>query len=172
MSAYMVDKSHIDAMVDLALSGPSGVAVRPGSWSSPLSYYMAPITGHESRAELAELRMEIRLEDAGRLGQMLATENLRSIHARYPDTIDNDENVPGPCEPYWQSYAFKSHSRRPSAVEALKLLDCYEYQSCESAEWHTSEAKQFCDTLRDHLISRLPGYDEAPWEWTAEKVRA
>jgi hypothetical protein len=166
MSAY------IDAMVDLALEGPSGVAVAPGSWSRPFTYYMAPLTGAQTLAELRELRMEIHREDADRLGRLLVAENLRSIHARYPDTIGSDDNVPGPIDPYWNDYWYQGRSRRPSAVEGLKLLDCYEYQACESAEWHTSEARQFCEALRSRLIAHVPGYSEAPWEWTAEKARA
>ena len=57
-----------------------------------------------------------------------------------------------------------ARTRMPSPVAVLKAISCYEYQSCEHPGWHTSEARQFCSVLRDHMISMLPGYDDAQWE--------
>ena len=57
-------------------------------------------------------------------------------------------------------------------VEALKALDCYEYQSCEHPEWETSEAFEFCRAMRNLLIGCLPGYDAAQWEWDDAPVAA
>jgi len=59
-------------------------------------------------------------------------------------------------------------SRRPrhttwSAVELIKALHCYEYQSCEHPGWRTSQAHSFCRALERRLIGELPGYDDAPW---------
>lgn len=91
MSAFMVDKVHVDLLVKVAIEGPRGVPVSPD-------------------------------------------------HAWH--------------RPSWP------------AVRWSEL----EYQSCEHPGWRESEAARFCDALRSHLIARLPGMDEAPWEWTAEKV--
>src|SRR4029079_13532152 len=34
--------------------------------------------------------------------------------------------------------------------------------------WATSEAHAFCQALRIKLIQCLPGYSDAPWEWTEQ----
>jgi hypothetical protein len=70
-------------------------------------------------------------------------------------------------------YRYGSHEQIPfyrhtfrlprPAVAVLKLIDCYEYQSCERPDWHESEAYAYCDALRRRLIAQLPGYDAAPW---------
>jgi hypothetical protein len=58
----------------------------------------------------------------------------------------------------------------PSPAAVFKALDCYEYQSCEHAEWEDSEAKSFCDALRKRAGTKVPGYEEAPWEVTQGNV--
>ena len=137
MSAYVVNKSHINALV---LSGLG------------LVWY------HEGK------RHELTLRSADRVGQMLLDECVKSVSYRYPD--DEITELPGPTDAEWLvPFKFNPVVRRPTPVQALKLLDCYEYQSCEHPGWQTSEAKAFCDVLRRNLIHRLPGYDEAPWEW-------
>ena len=37
-------------------------------------------------------------------------------------------------------------------------IDGYSYQSCEHAEWPSSEAYQFCRALRFKMIRNLAGY--------------
>jgi hypothetical protein len=59
----------------------------------------------------------------------------------------------------------------PDAIQALKLIACYEYQSCEHPEWPKSDAKDFCDSLTRALVRVVPGYDAAPWEWNEQEVR-
>lgn len=51
-----------------------------------------------------------------------------------------------------------------SVVGALKALACYEYQSCESDDWESTEAFAFCEALRHTLIWALPNIDDAAWE--------
>jgi hypothetical protein len=54
----------------------------------------------------------------------------------------------------------------------LNALHAYTYQSCEHNGWETSQAKAFCDALRDRLISTLPGYNDGPWTITRLSVPA
>jgi len=136
MSAFMVGKAHIDALVNLAQKHHS-------YWSSD---------------------MRGLVQDGDKLGQMLVAENVASVRYRYPK--DKPEQLPGSTdhlEPYRHS---PFRSRLPSEVEGLKLICCYRYQSCEHPAWEASTAKRFCETLRETLIHALPGYDEAPWEWS------
>lgn len=141
MSAFMVSKSHIDAIVATALHGPTGVYRSEWGCNPPFP-------------------------DANAVGEMLVKENLSSIHARYPDTLTNPEATPGPIDQYWlREYRFTEPAHALQAIAAIKLLDCYEYQSCEHKEWETSDARKFCDHLRRKLVTYVPGYDEAAWEF-------
>ncbi|MEI8333640.1 MAG: hypothetical protein WCH74_07280 [Chloroflexota bacterium] len=151
MSAYVVALPHIAAMVALALDGPAGVPVAPDtawscSWPGPDG------TRHATR------------ETADVIGEMLTAECVASVRHRYRD--DAHATLPGPIVPYWEApYRHVRPRRRPTAVEALKLIDCYEYQSCEHPGWLTSEAHAAIAALRDRIIGCLDGYADAPWEW-------
>jgi hypothetical protein len=83
--------------------------------------------------------------------EMLWNENAKSVASRYRDA---------PPEPF---PGRGQAAQRPTIVEGLKLIACYEYQSCEHDGWEQSNARQLCRELRSELIHALPGYDEAPW---------
>jgi hypothetical protein len=179
MSAFMVDKTHVDLMVKTALVGPSGRAVNPGNaWSRPrwtdvdrpALDAMLWSEAHEHFRTVAWLGQE-RPQDISpdQLGAMLVAENLASIHYRYPDTIGSDE-LPGPLHPYWLDYTYTDPGIRMTTPEALKAINCYEYQSCEHDGWHYSEAYRFCRALTDALVGHVEGYSDAPWDWTAVDV--
>lgn len=176
MSAYIVNKSHIDALLRVAIEGPADHGARyPGDglptlrWSATDPAAEAP---YGERIPTRELRT---IEDAERVGAMLAAENVRSVQSRYSD--DGFDTLPGPIDNGWAAdallgqYTYPIHGtgpiriadgpRRLSTVEALKALDGYEYQSCERSDWWTSEARQYCAALRKRLIGCLAGYDEA-----------
>jgi hypothetical protein len=86
------------------------------------------------------------------VGRILLLENVRSLQHRYP--TDWHELVDGE-EP--EDYDFianaaanvvsivkgKSNSAPTTPVEVLKLIHCYEYQSCEHDEWEDSWAHRF-----------------------------
>ncbi len=142
MSAFIVSKAHITAMLRAAIQ------------YCPDMYWKG--------GRLAGSNLDL-------VGQMLLDQCVASVRYRYSDSAPDD--LPGPTNLEWQTpYIWEarwSHpwTRVPEAIEALKLVRCYEYQSCENPEWEASEAKDFCETLRIQLISALPGYEEAAWEW-------
>ena len=173
MSACMVDREHIDALVECAIWGPSnrpGGSYPGGGWRSGgagLRWWAvdAITLRHLPLNELERVRREAQPDNADAVGAMLIAENLASVHYRYPDTVDGG-SVPGPTDPYWERpYAFRHVHPAPTAVEGLKLLDCYAYQACEHTAWPASEAYSFCYALRSRLIGELEGYDAAPWGW-------
>ena len=163
MSAFVQGKEHIDAVICLALEGPKGRPVNPGNAWYSFSYY------HNGD------RHNVRHEDADAVGAMLTAENARSVQYRYPDSGMDD--LPGPVDngfvtdalmgsyryPIYGSgpIAIAASPRRLTAVEGLKAINGYEYQSCEHPGWESSAAKAFCDALKDALINALPGYDDA-----------
>ncbi len=105
-------------------------------------------------------RQEAQPERASEVGFMLLAENLRSVLYRY----GGDETM----RPEWarEPYTWRDPGYRLTVAEALKALDCLEYQSCEHPGWHDSEAAQFAEALRRALVHALKGYEAAPWEWT------
>ena len=157
MSAFIVDRKHIDALVASGLNrGPYG----PLRWAHG-----------DDRGELTR-------ETADKVGAMLWAENVASVEHRYEHVVAAGEDLPGsyqlelvvdgvaPVEvpQWWSDYRFdRTHAPRLSPVAALKAIDCYEYQSCEHSDWEESEAFAFCDALRRSLIGDLDGYDAAPW---------
>lgn len=149
MSAWIVSKAHIDALVGAAVTYDRG---------SGLRYY-----SNEAGPDVTGMVHWDR-SNANHLGRMLWGENLKSIVYRYPNDASGDR--PGPndfTDDDVDTYQFPRGADYREPIVVLKSIDCYEYQSCEHPEWRGSAAKQFCEALRRRLIGELPGYDDAPW---------
>ncbi|GIV21881.1 MAG: hypothetical protein KatS3mg023_3632 [Armatimonadota bacterium] len=145
MSAFVVNKIHIDLIVQSVLHGTEDGEHE--AWMDKLL-----------RQDIARY-----LQGDGvftdELGQCLLDQNVRSVLYRY----NGDESmIPDYAK---QPYRFEPLPFRPTIVELLKALDCYEYQSCESPDWEGSSAYRIVQSIRRHIIRCLPGYDEAPWSW-------
>lgn len=48
-------------------------------------------------------------------------------------------------------------------LEILKLSECLDYQCNGLPDWESSLAKDLLDAIRQKAITKLPGYDAAPW---------
>lgn len=140
MSAFVVSKTHIDALVTAGLR----MAYRP---FGPLQWQMP---GSDEARYLTS-------DTASAVGGMLWAENMASVSGRYNEPRDDD--LPG-------SYTFEALMGTPDPVHVLSAIACYRYQACEHPEWRDSEARAFCTALQQLAIRRLPGYDAAPWEIT------
>ncbi len=149
MSAYVVDREHVDLMVRLALEGPAGVAVGPdAAWHAPRSLSA----------------------DADELGALLVAECVASVAHRYGEDPAAGA-LPGPADAYYlRPYAYRRPAHRLTVAEGLKAIDGYEYQSCEHPGWEGSAVRALCDELRRALARRVPGYDAAPWTWDASDL--
>lgn len=155
MSAYIVSKHHIDALVELAHVGPSRAPQYPGDgyysprWEDERGQY---VTVDRGNTDL--------------VGQMLLSECVASVKHRYHDEPVKD--LPGTIieTALWEqggtaAYVYQPLTHKLSAAQGLKAIHGYEYQSCEHPGWPTSEAKRFCDSLKDSLIGQLPEYRDA-----------
>jgi hypothetical protein len=71
---------------------------------------------------------------------------------------------------YRHPYSFHRLSGIPDPVVILKAIACFEYQCCEHPDWAASQARQFCQELRDRCIDRLPGYQQAPWALSDRRI--
>ncbi len=134
MSAFMVSNKHLDYMLHAGLRYGRTFEL---SWHTPMD---------EDR------RNVLTRETVNDVGIMLAAENRRSVNHRYGESNMEDFFEFSECR-----------GGMIDLVQVLKLIDCYEYQSCEHPEWKHSEARIFCDALRRLMIGNLPGYEEAAW---------
>ena len=135
MSAFQVSDKHINAM----LRGAGAMARRQGglTWAPQLgTVRYGTLAGFEER-----------------IGQVLTDENARSVAHRYSE----------PAEEI--AFSFNPFGPVPSAVETIKLCNCYRYQACETDDYEQTEAAAFINALRELAIACLPGYEAAPWEW-------
>jgi hypothetical protein len=168
MSAFVVDPTHIDMMLSVAIHGPADGTWRAGgSWTGP---YVNGL--------LAEGGGPLRHADADAAGSALLAECIESVAYRYGVTSEVRctpieeilaADLPGPIPiPDPRNYEWTDFGRALRAVETFKAIDCYSYQSCEHMGWGTSGAFAFCARLRSAVIGAMDGYDAAPWEWTSE----
>ena len=151
MSAFMLDKLHIDALV------------------------AGDIDSRSARFDMDNGGRALALDQlaADNVGQMLVDANLCSVQARYPDSETNHAFVPGPDDAYYmEPYRFQAPPAQLTALELLSAFACYEYQACESEGWLASKAKSFCAEMRRRLIRRIPGYGNGPWAITDEYYAA
>lgn len=149
MSAFIVPKEHIDLLVTAGLRQPTHRDRLRWYWGNPTkTRELDPATAHD-------------------VGQMLWGRNLASVAYRYPNDVSGTR--PGPNDfqdSHVTQYRFQRIMGTLNEATVLKAIQCYEYQSCEDPDWEGSEAKAFCETLLSSSISRLPGYEQAPWGFT------
>lgn len=143
MSAFLCSDRHLSALVNAAasLTGYRRLAI----------HRYLPVTATPEALALSGQ------DEREALFNALFEENLASIAFRYPDAPEvlrwRQTDAP----------RFSARDRVVCPVAVLKLIDCYEYQSCEHPTWATSNAALFCVHLRKALIAGLPGYEEADW---------
>jgi hypothetical protein len=173
VSAFVVSKAHIDALVSVAVYGPKDCEGqwRGFNWAKhdPRKVDWSDQAWTQvSRDGLAQLRKAENEITGDELGFILWAENVASVHYRYPgedvDTLPGTYAADGRHE-VSHGYTFSRLGKLPTAVEAFSLIACLDYQSCEHPEWIDSEAYRILDQLKEALIRHLPGYSAAPWEW-------
>ena len=133
MSAYIVSKDHINAMLDAAMA----IRYKPFSW-----YH------NEERHILDD-------KTVNQVGQMLLDENVKSVSCRYEDSTIT--NMPGAINAEWL-IPFEYQIRPfeiPTGLQAISITRCYIYQACEHPEWEVSNAKAFCEALIESQFALL-----------------
>jgi len=137
MSAFVVSDDHISLLVTAAMDD------RHFS-----SSYFSTLPGAPKGDDP---------DDADALGKALLRENTRSVLFRYQgDDLEGMEAI--------ERYTFRRiHPTFVTPVIVLKACDCYDYQACETNDYHERWAAKWVQQLRKSMISKLPGYDDAPW---------
>lgn len=183
MSAWVVSKVHVDLMVRAALRLDS----------EGLSWWQVDDAGgyagwHKvdpsAEAYGPEEQERRGLLSPSQLGQLLVSENVRSVSHRYSEPGRTyyygaehagemedtpDEELPGPCDRYLGPYVYEDPGYTLTPGEIFGAVSCYAYQACEHDEWRVSEAFQVCESLRLSAESKLR---EGPHGWEREDVAA
>lgn len=157
MSAFVVDPAHIDALLSVAINGPTDRRSRDHiGWQPP---YVLELLGRPE---------PLGPSNADAAGAELLRECISSVRYRYPDDGDS---LPGPSPvPVPEQYEWTDFGTLMTAIECCKAISCFEYQSCEHPVWVYSGSRRFCSALRAGMTSTMQGYDEAPWTWDVERV--
>jgi hypothetical protein len=172
MSAYVVNKEHIDLMVRAALHAHQ--SRHPGD-GRRLSWWRVDETGGYAGWNELNVHAETMQGDEykqyvtpSQLGQMLVNENVASVAARYPDDDVDQGELPGPCDAYYIGpYVYRDPRKDLTPGQVFKAIDCLDYQSCEHDGWTTSEAYSFLRSLRKAYCDRVADYEDAPWGFSA-----
>lgn len=159
MSAWILSRKHIDAIITTSVkgfrtvkNGPLTRTIEDGQWTPERpSYFIGEVLTWEDQVGRAPLTEA----EATAMGQVLWNANYRSVNARYGES----RRAP--------RYAFTGNGRILTLAELAKAIHCLDYQSCEYPEWYTSKARKFLDKVEQNIYRvvahDLPGYDEAPW---------
>lgn len=133
MSAWIVSRNHVDTLV---------------YWADTLGL----------------------IADRDATGQMLWAENVKSVHARYGDP--NPDTLPGAYDGMTAdiaAYTFAMPKPLPAdgdyylpfdpldANQIPRVIDCFEYQSCEHVGWSESESRKLLNRMR----ALLPADDDS-----------
>lgn len=152
MTNSVVSLSHIDALVTagLKLAHPK----MPLSWIDPKAVNRRSAPG----CKIESPRRVLTIETAGTVGSMLLAENQRNAN-------DFHETA---C---WEEiYVFLEFPGDPDPLVILKAIGTYQIHAGGfNHKWPKTEAKQFCDSLRDLCIRSLPGYNTVAWELISSK---
>lgn len=96
-------------------------------------------------------KRELLSTDPNTAGAILWGENYRSVNFRY----DESEAAP--------AYAFEPPPVAWTPNQLLKILGCYDYQTCECDDYRATEAGELVTILQDSLARE--GADEDSDEW-------
>lgn len=106
------------------------------------------------------------IDTAQAVARGLARENIRSVAYRYgPDDLPGPNMSPDDILEAAALYAahFVVHPQRLRPVQVFKLVQCLDYQSCETDDWQTTLAKRQLDWITNAALRQLPGYEDARW---------
>jgi hypothetical protein len=161
MRSFVVEATHVDAILSIAIHGPADFNPRryPG-WDPP-----------EVGELLAHGAGLLSTDNASEVGAALLDACIASV--AFQRAGPPTEGAPGRwATPDPSAYEFTDLGPVLTAAEALKAIACLECQSCEHPSWRDSSARNFCGDLLWRVISTLPGYQEAPWELSADRLPA
>lgn len=171
MSAFICNPDHIKALALFSVTGRNEPAIST-RWLE-----------RELEGQPAELRAQVTWGDRQNIAETVANilhaENIRSVSYRYEEPATyadgmSTDNLPGLCErpeliTVSASEAFNPPVTNP--VHILKMCSCLEYQSCETEDYRETVAYKILEAIRATAIRRMPGYEDAPWEYVKPSAK-
>lgn len=120
-----------------------------------VSYMTSPVTGEGMWTELEAGYNYLTPDNAAEIAKVLYKENVRSVNNRYNDNTPDDYEfnyIPGTSSQY-----------RPTQISGA--IDCLEYQSCETDDYHETRAYKLLGQMRKHLLKKIAAEagDENAW---------
>lgn len=151
MSAPLADDALIDALVNVALYGPGDHPTFDWVGHGELAWRVddGPLPTDDEEASTAyqvvtETAVHGSHLDGPSFGQLLLNASYAGYNAFY---ASRDDELP-------RRYAHVVRER-PGLVEALALLDAYEYTAADAPGWSTSAAARACRAIRERLCEML-----------------
>lgn len=102
------------------------------------------------------------------LGQRLYDLNVAAVNHRYPDTIDNINNMPGAIDENGDHVPYKYMSTLPgNRFQGLKAIDCLVYQCSEGDTINHplyKALKEYGLAICSDIVGDMPEYENAVWD--------
>lgn len=165
MSAYIVDRKDIDRLVYAALNASPNYHGndRKLSWwdVDEKGGYVGWHAVHENAEYMLGAGSRAFVTPSA-AGEMLVSENVKSVEYRYPDTARDRGDMPGPIDAYYMGpYVYTEPREQLTPGMVFALIDRLDYQSCEHPGWTTSEAYAFLTSLRQAWCRQVTDAEEA-----------
>lgn len=96
------------------------------------------------------------VESCQQLTNMLINQNVESVNYAYRHRPEYQ------AEPYELIFDLR-YNRKFKPIEIVKLIDCLDYQCCETEDYEGSIIQKILNTLKDHAIEQIEGYKESAW---------
>ena len=143
MSAYVVEREHIVYLVKVAVQ-KNVKYYQNGDW------------------------VKITKENQADIGQILWNENIRSVSGRYPGSGIDD--LPGRIgESYELNQGnFRGCLMHTDPAQVLMSIRCYDYQTCESDDFETTEAWRIKEAIKSEMIRIIS--DDKEWGYPKEAI--
>lgn len=160
MSCFVVSDEHIDSLIATAIYGPTDTEEFNNLGRFHKITFL-PVVGPRQRISLD-------LGNATELGRVLLEVNIAADRKRNGGGPNDDLIVKAYRFP--TSDVVPGRGKRLTVVQALKALQCLEYQceqgfeSGDDASHLQETVELFISDLRRNLIQVLPGYEEAKWQ--------
>jgi len=145
MSAYICNPEHFGILAAYAVQHDCGIY----DWT-------------DRKAE--------QIQNAQRIAKGLASENVRSVAHRYPNSLDNLPGQNLSINDIYEAAAiyaahFVTHQQKLRPIDVLKLCQGLDYQSCETNDWRDTLAWRQIDWIKNEAIRSLPGYEGTDWSF-------
>lgn len=118
-----------------------------------VSYFVQPMQHEGVWLKIGDEYNYLNADNSAKVAAILMAENVRSVNARYNDEGSN---------PY--EFEYLPRARKLPVGNIIGALDCLEYQSCETDDWHESNAWEIICSLRKHLL-KVIAESEGTYTW-------